>query len=263
MSDMPPIEFLKTSDGEKIAYRSSPAKPGQPSFIWCGGLRSDMEGGKAIHLHNWALENGYGYLRFDYFGHGESSGDFEMGTIGRWAEDTIYVMDKLTHGPLILVGSSMGGWAALLGALARPQRVEALLLIAPAPDFTQKLMWAGFSEDIRTQILTEGVYYEPSEYGYPMPISRVLIEGGKAHLLLDGPIDFSGPVRILQGMKDASVPYSHASKIVKALVSDDVDLTLVKDGDHRLSEPQDLARLSLTAQALVETLSGFTDGAAG
>jgi len=205
MSDMPPIEFLKTSDGEKIAYRSSPAKPGQPSFI-----------------HNWALENGYGYLRFDYFGHGESSGDFEMGTIGRWAEDTIYVMDKLTHGPLILVGSSMGGWAALLGALARPQRVEALLLIAPAPDFTQKLM---------------------------MPISRVLIEGGKAHLLLDGPIDFSGPVRILQGMKDASVPYSHASKIVKALVSDDVDLTLVKDGDHRLSEPQDLARLSLTAQA--------------
>ena len=148
----------------------------------------------------------------------------------------------------------MGGWAALLGALARPERVQALLLIAPAPDFTQKLMWAGYSEDIRHTILTEGIYYEPSEYGEPMPISRVLIEGGKAHLLLDGPIAFSGPVRILQGMKDTAVPYQHAFKIVEALESDDVTLTLIKSGDHRLSEPHDLERLGRTAQTLIENV---------
>jgi len=251
-----PIEYLSAppyrgTDGERIAYKASAVAGNGPTFIWCGGLRSDMEGGKAIHLHNWAAAQGHGYIRFDYYGHGESSGDFEQGHIGRWSEDAVRIIDELTEGDVILVGSSMGGWASLLAATARPERVKALLLIAPAPDFTQKLMWPSFDAAIKHQIEQEGVYYEPSPYGEPMPISKILIEESAKHQILDDPIAFDGPVRILQGMKDDPVPWQHALKIVEALDSKDVDLTFVKNGDHRLSEPQDLARLTGVAAELI------------
>ena len=254
-------QFLKTSGfsgsgGERIAYKENKGHDESPTFVWCGGLRSDMEGGKAIHLHQWAADKNIPYVRFDYYGHGESSGDFEIAHIGRWADDVVSVIDKLTIGDVILVGSSMGGWASLLAALGRPERVKALLLIAPAPDFTQKLMWDGFDEDTRRTIMEEGVFYEPSPYGEPMPISRILIEESAKHQLLDGSINFKGPVRILQGMKDEPVPWQHAHKIVHALESDDVDVTFVKDGDHSLSRPHDLERLVRTAKELARHLYG-------
>ncbi|MEP6343679.1 MAG: alpha/beta hydrolase [Maricaulaceae bacterium] len=251
-------QFLTTdgfarSDAERIAYKvNDGAKP--VTFIWCGGLRSDMEGGKAIHLHGWAAENDYPYVRFDYYGHGESSGNFEVAHIGRWAEDVTAVIDNLTVGDVVLVGSSMGGWASLLTA-SRHERVKGLLLIAPAPDFTQKLMWEGFSPDIQNTILEQGVYYEPSPYGEPMPISKILIEESAKYQILDGPIKFSGPVRILQGMLDVPVPWQHALKIVDALESDNVEVTFVKDGDHSLSRPHDLERLVSVVESIAAQLT--------
>ena len=242
------------SDHERIAYKASGGSKG-PTFVWCGGLRSDMEGGKATHLHQWAIDHDVPYVRFDYYGHGESSGDFEKAHVGRWAEDVVTVIDSLAQGDVILVGSSMGGWASLLASLERPERVKALLLIAPAPDFTQKLMWESFNDEIRRTIMEQGVYYEPSPYGEPMPISKVLIEESAKHQLLDGPIGFTGPVRILQGMKDDPVPWQHAHKIVAALGSEDVDVTFVKDGDHSLSRPHDLERLVRTAKELARLIS--------
>jgi len=213
-----------------------------------------MEGGKALHLHDWAAAQGYSYIRFDYYGHGESSGDFEQGHIGRWAEDVTTVIDELLGGDVILCGSSMGGWASLLAAMQRPARVKALLLIAPAPDFTQKLMWPKFNAAIKHKIEQEGVYYEPSPYGDPLPISKVLIEQSANHQILDEVISFDGPVRILQGMKDEPVPWRHALKIIEALRSEDVALTFVKDGDHSLSRPQDLQRLTAAASDLAARL---------
>lgn len=234
----------------KIAYcqsRGSEKSEGHGAgIIWCGGLKSDMDGSKATALHDWAdaqESGGRGFVRFDYLGHGKSTGRFRDGTISRWARDTVQVIDELTNGPQILVGSSMGAWTALLAARARPERVKALLLIAPAPDFTQKLMWARFDENIRNTIMEEGIYYEPSDYDEPYEISRDLILDGREKLLLDAPIEFEGAVRILQGMQDTSVPWAHAQKLIDVLTSTDVEMTLVKDGDHSLSRDQDIARM--------------------
>lgn len=238
---------------DSLAFKQSHAKPpykDSPTLIWCGGLKSDMEGGKATHLHDWALSQGRAYIRFDYFGHGVSSGDFEKAGIGRWARDTVQIIDDLTTGDVILIGSSMGGWASLLAATKRPERVKGLVLIAPAPDFTKTLMWDRFSQEIKDEIMQSGVYYEPSEYGEPMPISRALIEDGQQNLLLGQPIKFSGPVRILQGMKDPDVPFTHAMKLIDDITSADIEMTLVKSGDHRLSTEQDLARLVRTVEAI-------------
>jgi len=239
-------------DTNKIAYKQS--KGAQPGIIWCGGLKSDMDGSKASALHAWADEQGRAFTRFDYFGHGVSSGEFRRGTITRWAADTVQVIDELTpsqkHGPQILIGSSMGGWTALLAALARPDRIKALVLLAPAPDFTEKLMWANFSDDIRKTIMEDGIYYEPSDYDEPVEISRELILDGRKNLLLDAPINITCPVRIIQGMKDTSVPWQHAQKIADALVSEDVKLTLVKNGDHSLSGKADIARMIKTILSL-------------
>ncbi len=248
------VKYLKSSaygglDENRIAYKQSLGK--SPGIIWCGGLKSDMDGSKASALHKWADEQDRAFLRFDYFGHGVSSGDFRHGTVSRWAADTVQVIDALTQGPQILVGSSMGGWTALLAALARASRIKALVLLAPAPDFTEKLMWANFNDDIRATIMEEGIYYEPSDYDEPYEISRELIVDGRKNLLLDAPINIKCPVRIIQGMKDTSVPYTHASKIVDALVSPDVELTLVKNGDHSLSGAEDIARM-------IETLIAIT-----
>jgi len=249
------VKYLSAPDfgaaqDNKIAYCENAGKGA--GLIWCGGLKSDMDGSKALALHDWADAQGRAYVRFDYFGHGASTGRFRDGTISRWAADTIQVIDELTQGPQILIGSSMGGWTALLASLARPEKVKALLLIAPAPDFTEKLMWAGFSDEIRQTVMDEGIYYEPSDYDEPYEISRELIEDGRKNQIMDGPINFEGPVRILQGMKDSSVPWRHAQKLITALTSNDVEMTLVKNGGHSLSEPSDIKRMLQTIENLTE-----------
>ena len=251
------LNHLSTSDGEKIAYKMSEGAKGYsgPTLIWCGGLKSDMEGGKATHLHDWAIEEGRSYIRFDYYGHGVSSGQFRDGTISRWAADVVQVIDELAKGDVILVGSSMGGWASLLAALQRPERVKALLLIAPAPDFTQKLTWAEWSEEQRETLQRDGIVYVPSDYDEPYEYSRALMEDGKAKQILDAPINFDGPVRILQGAADPVVPWEYSRQILDVITSKDVDYTLVKNGDHSLSSPRDLDRLVRTAKELCRCLT--------
>lgn len=220
--------------------------------MWLGGFHSDMEGGKALAVDAAAQAAGRAFVRFDYFGHGQSEGAFAAGTVSTWRDDALAVIDDLTDGPQILVGSSMGGWIALLCALARPERVAGLVLIAPAPDFTERLMWDGFSDAVRAEILETGQWMRPSEYdpdGYP--ITKALIEDGRQHRVLDKPIiPVTAPVRILQGMDDADVPWRHALETAEKLASDDVALTLVKGGDHRLSTDPDLARLIHTVMTL-------------
>jgi pimeloyl-ACP methyl ester carboxylesterase len=212
---------------------------------------SDMAGTKATALEAHARARGQAFLRFDYLGHGQSSGKFADGTIGRWADDAIAVIDTLSEGPQILVGSSMGGWLMLLTALARPDRVAGLVGIAAAPDFTEDLMWAGFSDEIRETIIREGVYHEPSDYSdEPYTITRALIDEGRTHLLLRDTIGLTCPVRLLHGMDDTDVPWRVSVKLCDRLASDDVAVTLVKGGDHRLSEPDDLVRLRATLDSL-------------
>lgn len=243
---------LARPGGERLAWRRVTGKGA--TVLWLGGFRSDMSGTKAEVLAHWADETGNDYLRFDYFGHGGSSGDFLQGSITRWREDVLAVIDELTQGPLILVGSSMGGWLALLAAVARPQRVQAMVLVAPAPDFTEALIKPALSEAALTALERDAVWMEPSEHdpdGYP--ITRLLLEDGARWSVLPGPLGFKGPVRILQGARDDSVPWRHAQALVGALESEDVQFTLIKDGDHRLSRPRDLLRLvtvvkELTAQ---------------
>ncbi len=220
-----------------------------PGLFWLGGFKSDMQGTKALALDAWTAERNRACIRFDYSGHGESGGDFAEGTIGRWLEESVAVFNQFCDGPQVVIGSSMGGWMALLLAreLARhpaPRAsLKALVLIAPAPDFTEELMWKGFSPDVRGQIETSGVWLRPSEYGDPYPITRNLIEEGRKHLLLGSAIEVGCPVHILQGAKDPDVPWKHAFALVHRLPAEDVVLTMIQDGDHRLSRPQDIARI--------------------
>ena len=240
-------------DGERLAYvRRGGAAPG---LVWLGGFHSDMEGTKAQAIDAWAARTGRACLRFDYFGHGRSSGKFERGTISRWKEDALAILDNLCDGPQILVGSSMGGWIAMLVAKARPERVAGLLLIAPAPDFTEVLMWEKMPPDVRRAIVQDGVWCRESaavEESYP--ISRALIEDGRQNLILGERHTVPFPVRILQGMADLDVPWPHAVKLAQA-IEGDVSLTLVKNGDHRLSTPSDLKGLERTLEALIEDVS--------
>ena len=251
------LNFLSTPDDEKIAYKISEGEKGYngPTLIWCGGLKSDMEGSKATHLHDWAIEEGRSYIRFDYFGHGVSSGEFRDGTISRWAADVVQIIDELAKGDVILVGSSMGGWASLLAALQRPDRVKGLLLIAPAPDFTHKLTWAEWSEEQKAALEKDGIVYVPSDYDEPYEYSRALMEDGKQNQILDAPIKFEGPVRILQGAADPVVPWDYSRQILDVITSADVDYTLVKNGDHSLSTPHDLDRLVQTAKEICRILT--------
>jgi pimeloyl-ACP methyl ester carboxylesterase len=230
-----------------IAVRTREGK--SPGLFWLGGLKSDMKGTKAEALDRWAAEQGRAGVRFDYSGHGESGGDFRKGTIGRWLEDSLAVYRAFAKGPQTLIGSSMGGWIALL--LARRLRevvgappIAGMVLIAPAVDFTEALMWKNFSLAIKREIEEKGEWLRPSEYSEgPYPITRKLIEDGRKHLLLGGLIEPGCPVHILQGVQDANVPWGHAVELVSRLARDDVVLTLIKDGDHRLSRPEDLERL--------------------
>jgi len=244
-----PCRFLESPDGGMIAYRARAGKA--PGIVFLTGFRSDMRSVKAAAVDAWCAGRGHACLRFDYFGHGESQGDFARGTIGRWLADTLLVLDRLTVGPQILVGSSMGGWIMLLAALARPERIKALIGIAPAPDFTEDLMWAGFSPEVKQAILRDGEFARPSQYDPdPYPITRKLIEDGRNHLVLRETIRLDMPLRILQGMKDPDVPWRHALKLIDAYASKDVTLQLIKNGDHRLSEPADIARLLATVDEL-------------
>jgi pimeloyl-ACP methyl ester carboxylesterase len=233
-------------------------RPGEgPPVVWLGGFRSDMRSTKAEALDAWSEEKGRGFVRFDYSAHGESSGRFEESTISRWLEDTLAVLDNFAREPPILVGSSMGGWIALLATremLHRdPARAPAgLVLIAPAVDFTERLMWEEFPDDVRRTIETEGVFLRPSLYSdEPYPITRGLIEDGRKHLLFGSTIRTGCPVHILQGMQDPDVPWRHALELVEHLPGDSVSMTLVKDGDHRLSRPEDLDRLIAAVEAVV------------
>ena len=243
-------DFLNLSDGTKLAYRKVEGK--SPTIIWCGGLKSDMEGSKATFLENWAKQTGHSYIRFDYFGHGLSDGEFTDGTISRWASDTVSILDELTEGDCILVGSSMGGWAGLLAALDRKDRVAAIVFVNPAPDFTEKLTYASWTDGQKADLVEKGVVYEPSGYEEPYAYSKELIEDGRARQILDAPIALKCPIRILQGAEDTVVPPKHSQRIVDAIESEDVTYTLVKDGDHSLSREQDLKLLSVTLSGLLD-----------
>jgi pimeloyl-ACP methyl ester carboxylesterase len=243
------IEVGEGADRRRIAVR---ARAGSgPGLLWLGGFNSDMRGTKALALDGWAAEHGRACIRFDYSGHGESGGAFIDGTIGRWLEESVAVFEQFCRGPQVVIGSSMGGWIALLLARelaknpVRNAALAGLVLIAPAPDFTEELMWKGFSPEIRQEIETNGLWLRPSPYGdgTPYPITRALIEEGRNHLLLGSSIDVGCPVRILQGAQDPDVPWKHAFELAHRLPADDVVLTVIQDGDHRLSRPQDIARI--------------------
>jgi pimeloyl-ACP methyl ester carboxylesterase len=233
---------LPRPDGGNLAWRRTAGSG--PTVVWLGGFRSDMMGSKAQALVDWAQAAGRDYLRFDYSGHGESSGDFLEGSITRWRADALAVIDELTEGPLVLVGSSMGGWLSLLAAVSRRDRIGALVLVAPAADFTEALMKPRFSQEALAALARDGVWMESSDHdpaGYP--ITRLLIEDGARWSVMSGPLGITAPVRILQGGRDDSVPWTHALDLAAAIEADDLIFTLIKDGDHRLSRPQDLARL--------------------
>jgi pimeloyl-ACP methyl ester carboxylesterase len=246
------LKFLtvgEAAEGRAIAVRQQDGAA--PGLFWLGGYKSDMAGTKAQALADWAARNGRACVRFDYSGHGESGGAFTDGTIGRWLEETLLVFDACCSGRQIVIGSSMGGWLALLLARALRGRKEAapaslagLVLVAPAVDFTEELMWKRFTPEIKRELEEKGVWARPSQYSpEPYLVTRPLIEEGRNHLLLGGMIETGCPVRILQGVQDPDVPWQHAKALVARFACDDVVLTLIKDGDHRLSRPEDIARL--------------------
>jgi pimeloyl-ACP methyl ester carboxylesterase len=242
------------ADERRIAVLSREGKG--PPVVWLCGFKSDMRAMKASTIDSWASARGRAFLRFDYSGHGESEGDFEEGTISRWLEEALAVMERFLKERPVLVGSSMGGWISLLAARHLLERRPALapagiVLIAPATDMTERLMWSRFPDDIRKAVEETGVYHLPSAYSEePYPITRKLIEDGRRHLLLDKPIQTSCPVHILQGMHDPDVPWHNALELVEHLPGDSVSLTLVKDGDHRLSRDEDMERLIAAIEAI-------------
>ena len=240
---------LARDDGERVAYARRLGR--EPGIVWLGGFKSEMTGTKAQALDGWAKEQKRAFVRFDYFGHGASSGRFRDGTVTRWLGDTLAVLDSLTEGPQILVGSSMGGWLALLAARARPERIAGLLLIAPAVDFAEALLWNSLDSDVRRQIIEKGEWLRPSQYDPdPYPITRALFEDGRKHLLLGKQLALSCPARIVQGMADPDVPWTHALKVLDVLGAD-TELTLVKSGDHRLSKPAEIALIQRTLSAML------------
>lgn len=242
--------YLTAEDGTRIAYHHSAGKA--PGVIFCGGFMSDMTGTKALALEAACQTSGRSYTRFDYRGHGQSDAEFEDGTIGLWAGDALAVLDQVTEGPQVIVGSSMGGWIMLLLARARPDRVAGLVGIAPAPDFVLR-MWEDFSDEIKATLQRDGVYRAPSEYSEdPYAITMNLIDEGRNHLVLQETLAVDYPVRILHGMADPDVPWRQSLEIVERLQGDDIVVTFSKSGDHRLSEPGDIARLIDTVESLAQ-----------
>lgn len=238
-----------THRGLQLAFERQPGAA--PTFVWLGGFMSDMAGTKAQMFADWARERSQCFVRFDYSGHGRSGGGFADGTISAWTGDALAVIDRQTEGPLVLIGSSMGGWISLLAARARPARVKALLLIAPAPDFTERLMLPSFPPEALQQLAETGRWARPSAYDpEPYVITRRLIEDGRANLVMDAPIPFAGSVRIVAGAADPDVPLTHVQALNALIRSDDLAMHVVADGDHRLSRPQDLAKLRDLADEL-------------
>jgi pimeloyl-ACP methyl ester carboxylesterase len=243
-------ETLTRDEGATIAYHKLTGAA--PGIVFLGGFHSDMTGNKALYLEDYCRRRGQAFVRFDHFGHGASSGDASTGTIGRWTEDAIAVLDSLTHGQQILVGSSMGGWIMLLAALAGPVRIHALVGVAAAPDFTEDLLWPRLDAAQLQELRETGAVTLPSEYdpaGYTYRMS--LFEDGKRHLVTRDPIALDCPVRLLHGMADKSVPWQTSLSLAERLTSPDVVVNLVKDGDHRLSREPDLARLGRTLDELL------------
>ncbi len=248
------MERLELAEGTALAFHRQEGD--SPPVLFLPGLLSDMEGTKARFLAGHLAERGRAYLRFDYRGHGRSSGRFENCTLGDWLEDALNVLTRLLGIPALLVGSSMGGWIALLCAKARPELVEGLVLIAPAPDFTERLLWQRFSAEQRRLLQEQGVIYEPSDYGDPVPITMKLIEEGRRHLLLEEgqTIPIRAPVHILHGQQDRDVPFALSLELSDRLASPDVTVELIKSGDHRLSRPEDLKRLARAVDEMWERI---------
>lgn len=245
-----PIEAktLSIHNGEKTVDIATQLRRGEePGLMWLSGFKSDMDGGKALALDDFARQRGQQCIRFDYSGHGKSGGDFLDGSISQWLAESLAVFEECAGENTILVGSSMGGWIALLMAqalMSRPnpkRRLSGLVLIAPAADFTEDLMWANFPDEVKAEITEKGSFSRPSEYSDdPYIITKKLIEDGRLNLLLGRPITTGCPVHILQGMEDPDVPWTHAQRIFEHLMEDDALITFVKDGDHRLSREQDI-----------------------
>ncbi|HAT36526.1 MAG TPA: alpha/beta hydrolase [Rhodospirillaceae bacterium] len=251
MADTP--ASLACEHGLDLAYHHTPGS--QPGVMFCTGFRSNMTGGKAISLGAHCRDRGQQFTRFDYRGHGASGGEFIESTIGDWLNDTISMLDSVTEGPQILVGSSLGGWIALLAARARPERVAAIVAIAPGVDMTRRAL-DKLTDEVKRDLSEKGVWMRPSEYepeGYP--ITQKLLDEGANHLLLPGPIPFDGPVRILHGMEDDAVPWQLSLEISDALTSKDVEITFIKDGDHRLSGADDIKRLLATVSTITNRLT--------
>jgi pimeloyl-ACP methyl ester carboxylesterase len=244
-----------TVGGDPIAVRRRTGSA--PGAVWLGGYRSDMAGTKAEALDGWAAREGRAFVRHDYSGHGESGGAFRDGTISRWLAQSLAVFRAFTEGPQVLVGSSMGGWIALrmvqeLNRAGEGGRIAGLLLLAPAPDFTVELMEPALSEDMRRDLDEKGFFEEHSQYSpEPNIYTRALFEDGRLNRVLDGVVDTHCPVHILQGMDDPDVPHTHALKLIEHLPADDVTLSLIRDGDHRLSRPQDIAMMIAALDGLI------------
>lgn len=244
-------EYFLSPQNRRIAFHQSEGEG--PGIVFLGGFRSDMTGTKALWLEGWARAQGRAFLRFDYSGHGQSSGAFEEGAIGDWFEDAAALIAAHTTGPQVLVGSSMGGWIALLLARLMPQRIAGLVGIAAAPDFTEDSMWSGFTEEQRRQLMTMGRLELPSDYApEPYVITRRLIEEGRANLVLRAPLQLPFPTRFLQGTADTDVPVSVALRLLDHVTGENIRLTLVKGADHRFSTPDCLA---LIGQAVAEVLA--------
>ena len=242
-------QYQETPQGRKLAWHRFSGR--EPGVVFLGGLRSDMTGTKALHLEEWARRTGRAFLRFDYSGHGASSGSFTEGCIGDWAEDAEAAITRLTEGPVVLVGSSMGGWISLLMTKRIPQKVAGLVTIAAAPDFTEDGMWAEWSEDQRRTCMEEGQLALPSDYGDDMIITRRMIEDGRRHLVLRTPLSLPMPVRMLQGTADADVPVSVALRLLEHATGPDIRLELVKGADHRFSDPGCLATITRAVEEVL------------
>lgn len=251
----PKPHFLYTPEGDKIAYHTCNKRSTRPGIIFCAGFMSDMEGSKALALEDFAKRQGINFTRFDYHGHGQSAGRFDQGSISRWTKSALAILEKVTTGPQIIVGSSMGGWIGLRLALMRPTRVAAMVGIAAAPDFIDRLWWKQLSAQNRLQVMSKGYIDIPSEYGdQPYRFTRYLIQDGRTSRVLPYVKNIKCPVRLLQGMEDRDVPWQTALDLVQRLENCDSDLTLVPGGDHRLSRPHDLKRLTTTVSALISDI---------
>lgn len=245
-------EYLETAQGRRLAYHKT--EGAGPTVVFLGGLKSDMEGTKALHLEAWCKARGQGFLRFDYSGHGQSSGAFEEGCIGDWHEDSLAVLEALTEGPLVVVGSSMGGWQALLYAKALPEKIAGMVTIAAAPDFTEDGYWAQFTDAQKAALEEVGHVELPSDYMEPYIVTKRMIEDGRSHLVLRTPLALPFPVRFLQGTEDTAVSRDTALRLLDHARGEDLRLTLVRGADHSFSSPLCLEVIEAAIEDICTTL---------